>query len=254
MLRPSRVPHQLRGREEGDAVPPRGPLRGDAGPVGGGARRGGGGSGAPPGGGRGRWRGEKGTAPVPSRWKGPAARGRSAPTSGRGFPPRDGKEDEGQGGAYPADVRDHPLPLEGEGADPAESRRRSAPGEDDRRGDGGFPARRGARPGGRGAPREAFRGVGALAGQLPPDVPEDQGPTCPGAEDRTVGEGPVRLTEDRISHLSNLVIDRLYKDDIADFPDEAQALREAKKIFGYYGRVEDEVDTFVRQKMAKKKI
>src|SRR4030067_843481 len=36
MLRPGRVPHQLRGREEGDAVPPRGPLRGDAGPLGGG--------------------------------------------------------------------------------------------------------------------------------------------------------------------------------------------------------------------------
>ena len=61
----------------------------------------------------------------------------------------------------------------------------------------------------------------------------------------------MRLTEDRISHLSHLVIDRLYKDDIADFPDEAQALREAKKVFSHYVRVEDEVDTFVRQKIAK---
>ena len=61
----------------------------------------------------------------------------------------------------------------------------------------------------------------------------------------------MRLTEDRISHLSHLVIDRLYKDDLADFPDESQALREAKKIFGYYVRVEDEADTFVRQKIAK---
>jgi hypothetical protein len=61
----------------------------------------------------------------------------------------------------------------------------------------------------------------------------------------------MRLSEDRISHLSHLVLDRLYKDDIADFPDEAQALREAKRIFGYYVRIEDEVDTFVRQKIAK---
>jgi len=61
----------------------------------------------------------------------------------------------------------------------------------------------------------------------------------------------MRLTEDRISHLSHRVIDRLYKDDIADFPDEARALREAKAVFMSYVRVEDEVDTFVRQKIAK---
>lgn len=61
----------------------------------------------------------------------------------------------------------------------------------------------------------------------------------------------MRLTEDRISHLSHLVIDRLYKDDLADFPDESQALREAKTAFAHYMRVEDEVDTFVRGKIAK---
>ncbi len=61
----------------------------------------------------------------------------------------------------------------------------------------------------------------------------------------------MRLTEDRISHLSHIMIDRLYKDDVADFPDEAQALREAKRIFAQYVRVEDEVDTFVRRKIAK---
>ncbi len=61
----------------------------------------------------------------------------------------------------------------------------------------------------------------------------------------------MRLTEDRISHLSHLVLDRLYKDDLADFPDEAQALREAKQVFARYVKAEDEVDTFVRQKIAK---
>lgn len=60
----------------------------------------------------------------------------------------------------------------------------------------------------------------------------------------------MRLTEDRISHLSHLVIDRLYKDDLADFPDEAAALREAKGAFLSFVRAEDEVDTFVRKKIA----
>jgi len=60
----------------------------------------------------------------------------------------------------------------------------------------------------------------------------------------------VRLTEDRISHLSHRVIDRLYKDDLADFPDEASALREAKAAFTAYVRVEEEVDAFVRRKIS----
>ena len=60
----------------------------------------------------------------------------------------------------------------------------------------------------------------------------------------------MRLTEDRISHLSRLVLDRLYKDDLADFPDEGMALREAKAVFQAYVRAEDEVDAFARRKIA----
>ncbi len=60
----------------------------------------------------------------------------------------------------------------------------------------------------------------------------------------------MRLTEDRISHLSHLVIDRLYKDDLADFPDEPAALREAKGAFLTFVHAEDEVDSFVRKKIA----
>ena len=61
----------------------------------------------------------------------------------------------------------------------------------------------------------------------------------------------MRLTEDRISHLSRRMIDRLYKDDLADFPDEGMALREAKAAFHAYVRAGDEVDTFVRRKIGK---
>lgn len=61
----------------------------------------------------------------------------------------------------------------------------------------------------------------------------------------------MRLTEDRISHLARRMMDRLYKDDLADFPDEGMALREAKAAFQAYIRAGDEVDSFVRQKIGK---
>ncbi len=60
----------------------------------------------------------------------------------------------------------------------------------------------------------------------------------------------MRLTEDRISHLSHLVIDRLDRDDVADFPDEAMALREAKAVFAAYARAEEEADAAARRKIA----
>ncbi len=60
----------------------------------------------------------------------------------------------------------------------------------------------------------------------------------------------MRLTEDRISHLSHLVIDRLDRDDVADFPDEARALREAKAVFAAYARAEEEADAAARRKIA----
>lgn len=60
----------------------------------------------------------------------------------------------------------------------------------------------------------------------------------------------MRLTEDRISHLAHLVLDRLFRDDLADFPDEAQALREAKAVFASYARAEEEADMAARRKIA----
>ncbi|MGE5189483.1 MAG: DUF507 family protein [Gemmatimonadota bacterium] len=60
----------------------------------------------------------------------------------------------------------------------------------------------------------------------------------------------MRLTEDRISHLSHRVIDRLDRDDVADFPDEPGALREAKAVFAAYARAEEEADAAARRKIA----
>ncbi len=60
----------------------------------------------------------------------------------------------------------------------------------------------------------------------------------------------MRLTEDRVSHLSHIMIDRLYRDDIADFPDEAAALREAKAVFNVYLKAEEDADNAARRKIA----
>ncbi len=60
----------------------------------------------------------------------------------------------------------------------------------------------------------------------------------------------MRLTEDRVSHLSHLILDRLDRDDIADFPDEAGALREAKSVFLRYLQAEEEADALARRKIA----
>lgn len=59
----------------------------------------------------------------------------------------------------------------------------------------------------------------------------------------------MRLTEDRISHLSHIVIDRIYRDDVADFPDEAAALREAKRVLQELVRAEEEADAAARRKI-----
>lgn len=58
-----------------------------------------------------------------------------------------------------------------------------------------------------------------------------------------------RLSEARISHLAHLVIDGLWKDDLADFPNEARALAETKRVLHeFYGR-EERLDAVVRQKI-----
>jgi hypothetical protein len=65
----------------------------------------------------------------------------------------------------------------------------------------------------------------------------------------------MKLSEQRISHLSHLVLDGLWKDDLADFPDEAEALRAAKEALIRLLSVDDQVDTLIRNKpSAQKKI
>jgi hypothetical protein len=58
-----------------------------------------------------------------------------------------------------------------------------------------------------------------------------------------------RLSESRISHLAHLIVDGLWKEDMADFPNEARALAETKLILADFFNVEDRVDEFVRHKI-----
>jgi len=58
-----------------------------------------------------------------------------------------------------------------------------------------------------------------------------------------------RLSESRISHIAHLIVDGLWKGDLADFPNEARALAETKSIVADFFNLEDRVDEVVRQKI-----
>jgi len=59
----------------------------------------------------------------------------------------------------------------------------------------------------------------------------------------------MKLTAERISHLSHLVLDTLWKDDLLDCPDEGRALAAAKASLTRILSVDDEVDSLVREKL-----
>lgn len=60
----------------------------------------------------------------------------------------------------------------------------------------------------------------------------------------------MNVSEDRISHLSHRIIDRLWKDDLADFPDEARALQRVKDAVTSFFSAAGEIDEVVRKKLA----
>lgn len=60
----------------------------------------------------------------------------------------------------------------------------------------------------------------------------------------------MNISEDRISHLAHRIYDRLWKDDLADFADERQALHCLKEGIASFFAVAGEVDAAVRRKLA----
>lgn len=60
----------------------------------------------------------------------------------------------------------------------------------------------------------------------------------------------MQISEDRISHLGHKILDKLWRDDLADFPDEARALGAIKSAISAYFSVAEEIDQAVRNKLA----
>lgn len=58
-----------------------------------------------------------------------------------------------------------------------------------------------------------------------------------------------RLSDNRIFHLAHLIIDGLWKADLADFPNEARALGEIKTVLAEFFNRDDHLDEIVRQKI-----
>jgi hypothetical protein len=59
-----------------------------------------------------------------------------------------------------------------------------------------------------------------------------------------------RFSEDKISHLSHLVADRLFDDDLMDFADEDEGAKFVKRVFTAYFKAEDDLNDKVRKKIA----
>jgi len=61
------------------------------------------------------------------------------------------------------------------------------------------------------------------------------------------------LSEDRQTHLAHVIIDGLWKDDLVDYTDEDEAIREAKRVVVEYVKHETSVDDTVRQRILSQK-
>ena len=58
------------------------------------------------------------------------------------------------------------------------------------------------------------------------------------------------ISEDRISHLAHKILEKLWRDDLADFADEARARTAIKGSIASFFAVAEEVDQAVRNKLA----
>ena len=60
----------------------------------------------------------------------------------------------------------------------------------------------------------------------------------------------MHISEDRISHIAHKIYDKLYNDDLADFPDERRALDSIKDAIEGFFSIMEQVDQAVRAKLA----
>jgi hypothetical protein len=58
-----------------------------------------------------------------------------------------------------------------------------------------------------------------------------------------------RLSESRISHLAQLIMDGVRREKLLDFSNEGRALAETKQVLNEFFQREDQLDDIVRQKI-----
>ncbi len=59
----------------------------------------------------------------------------------------------------------------------------------------------------------------------------------------------MRISEERVTHISHLVSEGIWKDDLVDFTSDERALKEIKRIIMGYLLVEDKADEAARMKI-----
>ena len=59
----------------------------------------------------------------------------------------------------------------------------------------------------------------------------------------------MRISEERVTHISHLVSEGIWKDDLVDFTSDEKALKEIKKVFLNYLLMEDKADEAARMKI-----
>jgi hypothetical protein len=60
----------------------------------------------------------------------------------------------------------------------------------------------------------------------------------------------MHISEDRISHIAHKIVDKLWRDDLADITDEPRALNTVKDCITAFFAVSGEIDLAVRAKLA----
>lgn len=60
----------------------------------------------------------------------------------------------------------------------------------------------------------------------------------------------MQISEDRVSHLAHKIIDRIWKNDLVDFPEEPRSLQRVKNTIDNFFTASEEIDQAVRRKLA----
>ncbi len=61
------------------------------------------------------------------------------------------------------------------------------------------------------------------------------------------------LSEDRQTHLAHVIVDGIWKDDIVEYTNEDEVIREAKRVLVEYVKHETDVDETVRNRILSQK-